>query len=398
MYLTEEHIITKNHKLWKECDTLCFKSKNLYNYSLYKIQEFMNLNNNKLLSGYDLYHIVKTQDCFKNLPNDSAKQVVFQAVDMWKYFFKAIKSFKKSKKDFTGCPKPPKYKHKEKGRNVLTVPIRNCRLKNNQILFNKHIKLALNTKISNLIEIKIVPTSGCYKIQICYKSDIKNKMQSDNKLAIDLGINNLATITNNFNSTPLIINGKPLKSINQYYNKKKAKIQSQLIKNHNKYTSKALQTLTLKRNNKIKWSLHNCSKHIINYAISNNVSEIAIGYNTFWKQKVNLGTKNNQSFVQIPFNTFLNQLKYKAELNGISILFNEESYTSKCSALDLEPIQKHNVYKGKRIKRGLFESANNIIINADQNGSMNIGRKVFGNDFVKFNTGCVIHPIKVNPL
>jgi putative transposase len=171
-----------------------------------------------------------------------------------------------------------------------------------------------------------------------------------------------------------------------------------LIKNHNKRTSKKLQTLTLKRNNKIKWSLHNYSKYIINYAIKNNVSEIAIGYNKFWKQKVNLGVETNQSFTQIPFDTFLKQLKYKAELNGISILLNEESYTSKCSALDLEPIQKHKEYKGKRVERGLFQTANNLIINADQNGSMNIGRKVFGNDFIKFNTGCVVHPVKVTPL
>lgn len=403
MYLVEEHIIDKNHKLWEECDKLCFVSKNIYNYSLYKIQEYQKLNNNKLPSGYDLYHIVKSEQCFKDLPNDSAKQVVFQTVDMWKYFYKALKSWKNNKTNFTGCPKPPKYKHKEKGRNILTVPIRNCRLKGNQILFNKHLKLQLTTKINNLVEVKIVPNSNCYKIQVCYQQKSKSKIISSNKIAIDLGINNLATVTNNFNSKPFILNGKPLKSINQYYNKKKANLQSKLPKfidnkgeiKQKTYSNK-IKTLTQKRNNKIKWSLHNYSKHLITYCLDNNVSEIAVGYNLGWKQNVNIGTKNNQNFIQIPFKTFIKQIQYKAELQGISVLLNEESYTSKCSALDLEPIQKHDIYLGKRIKRGLFKTSKNFLINADLNGSYNIGRKVFGNDFIKSNRGYVVHPFKVN--
>ena len=402
MYLIEEHIITKQHSLFKECDRLCFASKNLYNFSLYKIQEYRELNNT-FPSGYDLYHIVKSDDCFKSLPNDSAKQTVFQTVDMWKLFFKTLKSWKNNKANFTGCPNPPKYKHKTSGRNVLTIPIRNCRLKNNKILFNKHIKLELNTKVDNLVEVKVVPQSNCYKIQVCYKKEEISPIISPNQIAIDLGINNLATISNNFNSKPFILNGKPLKSINQYYNKKKAKLQSKLPKYVDKnneirqrtYCNK-IKILTQKRNNKIKWSLHNYSKKIITYCINNNISEIAIGYNSFWKEKVNMGAKNNQNFTQIPFKIFIDQILYKAKLQGISVLLNEESYTSKCSALDLEPIQKHDIYLGKRVKRGLFKTSKNFLINADLNGSFNIGRKVFGDDFIKSNRGCVVHPFKVN--
>lgn len=397
MYLIEEHIIGKNHNLWKECDRLCYESKNLYNLTLYTInQEFEQ--SGKLLSSYDLYHKIKTHDCFKAMPNDVSKQSIFQVNSCWVNFFKALKSFKKDKKKFKGQPESPKYKHKTKGRNVVTVPLRCCRLKNDKILFNKNIKLELKTKINNLVEVKIVPQSNCYKIQVCYKKECDNNIESDNFIAIDLGVNNLATITNNFNKNAIIINGKPLKSINQYYNKKLAKLKSDLQKNHKKHNSNSTKKLTQDRNNKIKHFLHNSSKKIVDYCVSNNVSQIVIGYNEGWKNEINIGSVNNQKFVQIPYLTFINQIKYKAALKGIIVTLNEESYTSKCSALDLEPIQKHETYLGKRVKRGLFKTSKGVLINSDENGSLNIGRKAFGNDFVKLNRGQVISPLKVNPL
>ena len=399
MYLSEEHIINHNHKLWKECDELTFKSKNLYNYALYIFKNYINDETNKrFLSAFDLYNLVKNEDCFKALPNDTAKEVLFQVVDTYKSFFKALKAFKKSKKSFTGCPKEPKFKHKTKGRNVLTIPIRNCRLKNNKILFNKHFNLELNTKVDNVIEVKIIPYSSCYKMSITYKKEEPELINNDNKISIDLGINNVCVLTNNFNDNPLIINGKGIKSINHYYNKKRAKIQSQLEKNHNKKSSKRLNNLTQKRNNKIRHYLHHISKNIVTYSKQHNISEIAIGYNEGWKNEVNIGKKNNQNFVQIPYLTLINQIKYKARLVGISVLLNEESYTSKTSALDREEPCKHENYLGKRIKRGLFRSSNGILINSDVNGSIQIGYKVFGNQFRESNIGCVVQPLKVNPL
>lgn len=397
MYLVEEHIINRNHKLWKKCDELTFKSKNLYNFALYTLRNHLT-ETNKLLSGFDLYHKIKSEDCFKTLPNDTAKEVLFQVVDMYKFFFKSIKSWKKNKTAYSGCPKPPKFKDKTKGRNILTIPIRNCRLKNDKILFNKHFELELNTKVDNVIEIKIIPQSSCYKISVTYKKEEKSLINSDNKLSIDLGINNICTITNNFNDNPLIINGKGVKSINHYYNKKKGYYQSNLERNHHKKTSKRINKLTLKRNNKIKYYLHHISKNIVDYGRENNVSEIVIGYNKEWKQGINIGKINNQNFVQIPYLTLINQITYKARLEGISVLLNEESYTSKTSALDREEPCKHEVYLGKRIKRGLFQSLNGTLINSDINGSIQIGYKVFGNSFRESNIGCVIQPLKVNPL
>lgn len=175
---------------------------------------------------------------------------------------------------------------------------------------------------------------------------------------------------------PFSINGRPLKSINQYYNKEKARLQAHL--KGNKKTSKRIYSITNKRNNKVKDYLHKSSRKIVNFLVSNNISTLIIGYNEEWKQNINLGRANNQAFVNIPFYTFIKQLEYKCKLEGISVILTEESYTSKCSFLDGESIEKHNNYLGKRIKRGLFRSAEGKLINADLNGSLNILRKVVG--------------------
>ena len=194
-------------------------------------------------------------------------------------------------------------------------------------------------------------------------------------MSIDIGVNNFSTCYNNLGLKPLIINGKIIKSINQYYNKKKSEIQNQLIKNHNKYTSNRLNNLTLKRNNKINDYLHKSSRFIVNYCRDNDISNIVVGYNKEWKQEINIGKRNNQNFVQIPHQKLIYNINYKGILDGTTLKKNEESYTSKCSALDLEPVMKHENYMGKRKHRGLFVSSNGTKINADLNGTLNILRK-----------------------
>ena len=395
MYLVESHTIKKSNLLWKECDRICFASKNLYNRSLYLLRQELDTNG-KMISFNDMYHLIKNEDCFKALPNDVSKYTLMQLNRDFMHYFKMIKAWKKNPKNFQSCPKLPKFKHKDKGRNLVGFTTNVCRLKNNQIFFNKHINLKINTKVNNLVEVQISPQKSCYKIQVCYLKQEQESINNTNYMSIDLGLNNLATcITTNFKS--FIVNGKPLKAINHYYNKKLAKEQSQLRKNHNKYTSAKTQKLNLKRKNKIENYLHKSSKEIIKNAVDNNISTIVIGKNKEWKHEINIGSRNNQNFVQIPFNTLIFQIEYKAKLQGISVLQHEESYTSKCSALDLEPICKHDFYLGKRIKRGLFKSSNNTIINADVNGSANILRKQFGEVFTLDQIqGFVVNPIKIN--
>ena len=213
-------------------------------------------------------------------------------------------------------------------------------------------------------------------MEVLYKvTDTPLKEDNKRYAAIDLGLNNLATVGSNV-VKPFIINGKPLKSINQYWNKEKARLQSHL--KGNKKTSKRIESITNKRNNKVKDYLHKSSRKIVNFLVSNNISTLIIGYNEEWKQNINLGRTNNQTFVNIPFYTFIQQLEYKCKLEGINFLITEESYTSKCSFLDNESVEKHESYLGKRIKRGLLRSAEGKLINADLNGSLNILKKVVG--------------------
>lgn len=167
-----------------------------------------------------------------------------------------------------------------------------------------------------------------------------------------------------------------MKSINQFYNKRKAELQSKL--SGNRKTSNKINSITRKRNNKIKNYLHKASRCIVNHLVSNDVNTLIIGKNDNWKQETNIGKKNNQNFVSIPHSQFIDMLSYKCKLVGIAIMMTEESYTSKCSFIDNEEMKHQEDYKGKRVKRGLFRTNKGKLINADLNGSLNIMRKVIG--------------------
>ena len=213
---------------------------------------------------------------------------------------------------------------------------------------------------------------------------------------IDIGLNNLAAVTSNVKDfQPIVVNGKPLKKINAYYHKKCSVLQSKLPKKQK--TSSIIRKITNKRNFKIDDYLHKASRLVINYLAANQIGTLVIGHNDKWKQSINLGKRNNQNFVSIPFNRFISMLKYKAELIGIKVIITEESYTSKCSFIDSEPLSKQSEYKGKRVKRGLFRSQSGILINADCNGSGNIVRKVVPNAFVEAIQGVVVPPVSITP-
>ena len=403
MNLVEIHNIKKNHINYDSCNKLCKLSKNLYNQALYEF-------NNRYKEDQHFIRYNEMENILKNLPEEynnykllssSVSQQILMLFDKnIKSYLSLIKLWKKDKSKLQGCPKFLKYKHKENGRNVVIIrgDKNVCKFKNGYIYFPKKLNLkpikSINIKKQDdLIQIRIVPKSSCYTIELVYDKKIKEN-KGINKCAIDLGINNLAALTfTKFNA--LIINGKDIKSINQYYNKKKSKIQSELILKNNKYTSNKLKQFTDKRNRKIKDLLHKKSNKIIKIMEMNEINEVVIGYNKEWKQNSKLGKKTNQTFISIPYNTFIDMLKYKCTLIGINVIINEESYTSKCDALALEPIKYHDKYLGKRIKRGLFQSSKNILLNADINGSLNIGRKVFGNDFIPTDTGFVVNPISI---
>ena len=395
MYLVEKHIINNNHPFYKECNNICFKSKNIYNQALYNVRQFY-FENKKYLNYESNYHITKEQECYGFLPTKVFCQILKLVDKNFKSFFSLLKN--KNIKN-----KIPKYLDKENGRFVAVYPKQSIGLKefkNNGKIHLSMTNIYITTKIKDFNQIKIVriiPRINHYVIEIVYSVKEKEYNNSDIISAIDLGLNNLATVTFNNGEQPLLINGRPIKSINQFYNKKKSKLQSKL---KNKHTSKNIKKLTNKRNNKINDFIHKSSRVLVNQLVSKGVSTLVIGKNTSMKQDINMGKKNNQNFVELPLFKFADLLKYKCELEGIKVIFNEESYTSKCSFFDNDYIptfgkddEKLNP-SGKRIKRGLYVTKNMIKINADVNGSYNIMKKAIPNAF----DGHGIEGLGVNPL
>ena len=389
MYLTEKHIIKRTHPFYNECDRLCFQSKNIYNQGLYNVRQHY-FNTKTYLNYYGNYDLTKTQECYDYLPKKVFTQTLRHVDMVFKSFFALLKN--KSVKN-----KIPKYLDKVDGRYVTIFTKQAIGLRE----FKKTGKLRLSqtdiyiptklTDFTSLKEVRIVPRTHHYVIEVVYQ--VKEKTHHDNGkyAAIDLGLNNLATVAFNEGSKPLIVNGRPLKSINQYYNKKKAQYQSRL--KGGRHTSKRICTLTVKRNNKVTDYLHKASRLLVNQLVSKGITTLVIGKNPNMKQDINIGKVNNQNFIQLPIMRFADLMKYKCELEGIKVLFNEESYTSKCSFLDLEPICKHDKYMGKRVKRGLFISMNGIKINADVNGAYNIMLKAIPNAFADGIEGVGVHPM-----
>ena len=372
MILTERHIIKQSNSLYNELDNLCFLSKNLYNSALYTVRQFY-FTNKKYFNWIKINNqfVSEKQQDYYALPCKVSQQTLKMVDQNMKSFFNAIKA-KNSK------PKLPKYLDKLKGRFVVIYTnqaISKKALQNGYIELSK-TNIKLKTNVKNVKQVRIVPRNNFIVVEILY--EVRSKLHNNLKetyCGIDFGLNNLITCSFQ-NDSPLIMNGKPLKSINWHYNKEKSRLQSLL--DNGKKTSKKIQNITLKRNNRINDYLHKTTKIFVNYLVSKKINNVVIGYNKEWKQGINIGRVNNQNFVQIPYYKLLNMLTYKCEIEGISVIVTEESYTSKCSFLDDEDICKHEKYVGKRIKRGLYKASDGRLINADVNGALNILKKVIG--------------------
>lgn len=399
MQLVEKHIIKKSNATFKLLDDLCFKSKNIYNMGLFLIrQEF--IHNEKYLNYYSVEKKLKSEyrECYSLLPAKVAQQTLKVLDKSFVSFFRSNSDYKKNPKKYLGKPKIPGYLDKNDGRFVTTFT--------NQAIskteFKKgYIKLSgcdvrIRTKIENfgdIAQVRIVPRKYHYVVEVVYnKEAVVFKEDVGIIASIDLGLKNLATVALSDLKNPFIINGNPLKSINQYYNKKKANLQSKL--KGGRKSSVSIERLTFKRNNKINDYLHKASRLLVNHLVLNNVTNLIIGKNINQKQEINIGSKNNQNFVCIPHDTFVKMITYKCELVGIVVNKHEESYTSKCSFLDLEEVKKHEAYLGKRIKRGMFRASDGRLINSDLNGAFNIMRKAISGLFKNKNEieGVVVHP------
>ena len=394
MRIVERHIIKDNR-----FENICLKSGLLYNYTLYLVRQGIFSGN--YLKEYELSTRLgkENQFDFRNLPCSVSQQVVKQVFQSVKTWIKLKKDYEKNPSKYQGRPKLPGYK-KGKKQNMLVFTASACKIKGEYIYFVKNIIKPIKTKIegNKLYQVRIIPKATCYVVNVIYeKKEVDLGLNKSNILSIDLGLNNLCTCISNVGVKPFIINGKIMKSFNQWYNKKRAKWMSLI---GNKGTSKRLGWLNNRRNLWVEDKIHKISRWIIDFCVEHNIGTIIIGLNKGWKQEIKLGKRLNQKFVEIPFSRLIDKITYKGKLIGVDVQTTEESYTSKVDHLAFEPLKKHDVYLGKRKKRGLFQSFVGKILNADVNGAIGIGRKVFGDSYVSkiIDSGLAFNPVRVNIL
>jgi IS605 OrfB family transposase len=415
MFLTQSNII--RHLLKDEYAMLaemCRYSNNLYNVALYNIRQHY-FSEKKFLTYESNYHECKVNENYKLLQAGVAQQTLKIADRSFKSFFNLIKKAKSGEYRFQDI-KIPHYRDKG-GMFILVLPINAINIKNGFLQIpmsrtfskthdGKSIKIAFPDRLANkkIKEVRIIPIfNGQYfKIQYVYEQAEQNlNLLQDNALAIDIGLENFATCITTI-GTSFIMDGRKLKSINQYWNKRKAQLQSILDKQKNKST-KLIQHITMKRNNCTKDYICKTARYIINYCIEHNIGTIICGYNNDFKRSINLGKIINQQFTQISFGSLREQLSNLCKQYGMRYVEQEESYTSKASFLDLDEIPVYNheqpytgKFNGKRIHRGLYRYSDGRIANADLNGAANIMRKSKQNyDFVELCNGLLASPSRI---
>ena len=381
MDLTEKEIIYSTDERFDLIKELCHLSKNLYNASLYDVRRYYF--ETKLYRTWQSQRPIFTKNHnpdYYALQSHLAGEVLMQVGRQFIGFFNNKSNKKK---------RIPRYKDKN-GYNIITFPKITI---SKQIEFDETKQIYTYTLCKKSYHLKIQSTKPnvkmvkfvydenndlikCFKI---YENE-HPKFKKDNSryFSIDPGLNNIVSIYNNIGIRPLLYNGRPIKSINQYYNKINAKLRPELPTNIK--SSKKLKQLSFKRSNKIDYEMHKISNHIINEAVKNNISKIFIGNNIGWKNEINTGRRNNQNFVNIPHSKLFNQLLYKGLLKGIEIIFTEESYTSKASFFDKDELpvygeSDNHKFSGRRIKLGLYKDSKGNLWNADLNGAANIMRK-----------------------
>src|SRR5712692_6447106 len=411
MQLVEQHIIDKSDPRYAVIDAAAFASKNLYNAANYEIRQAF-IHEGRFISYNKLDKLMQSHEAYHALPAKVAQWVLKGLVNNWKSFREAQERYQCDPSKFFGRPQLPKYKHKTDGRNLLVYTM--------QALSKKALKRGLvqpsmlpivvkTQHAEHIDQVRIVPRKGYYVIEVVYEKATKQAPVNPAYYAgIDLGLNNLAALASNkpgFHS--VVINGRPVKSTNQFYNKRKAGLQKQL---GHTGTTKRMERMTNKRNRRIDHYMHTASKRIIEVLVKEGIGVLCIWKNDAWKQEANLGKRTNQNFVQIPHARFIAMLAYKAELVGIRVEITEESYTSKASLLNLDPLpvrnngEEQHTFSGKRLTRGLYRASDGRYVNADINGAGNIIRKVAPDAFSEARAvedgkgvlaSLVVHPVRI---
>lgn len=379
MILSRSFIIEKD-KFFNEQFNL---STLLYNQGRHFINEHYS-QKSKFLSYCDLDKLLKNLtelNYYKQMCKAQvAQQCLRQLNSNYTSYFKALKDFKVNPSKYKGMPKVPKFKTEQ---NLITFTYQTIKIKDQFIVINKEHKVHIpdevyKEELNNFKTISFIPFYNRIKVVITYETkELNTDLNLNDYLSIDLGMNNLCSCVSKDDC--FILNGKPLKSINQYFNKEVSKLKSERPLKGDKqdfnYNRFKIKNLSLKIELKITDILHKASKYLVNYCVKHKIGTIVFGRNKEWKDSIQLGKQTNQNFVSIPFYKLLKMLEYKCKMIGINLVTQEESYTSKCDSLAFEEVKCHDKYKGSRIKRGLFLSSLGKALNADINGALNILRK-----------------------
>lgn len=376
MHLVEKHKIKYSNARYKILDKFSHLANNLYNQGLYQIKTAYETDNT-YLSYNDLDVICKNFpenfDNYHRLPAASSQQILRQLSRDFKSFYRAVQSYKKDPSRFNGAPKPPAYR-KSGSRAPFYLTNQQCKIVNGKLTFPKifnGLTITVKRKDMHLKHVRVLPGLFHFVIELVYDVPDVELKQDGITAGIDLGLNTLAAVVFDDFSQPILLNGRPLKSYNTYWNAHIDNYKAILAKTQNAYTSNRLKRLYDKRNNIISDYMHKAAKSLVTLLIERGVNRVIIGHNTNQKQ----GSKIKH-FVQLPTFKFMSLLIYKCQLNGIDVIQVKESYTSGTSFLDNEAPIETNYNKSRRIKRGLFKSHSGQLINSDVNGAYQIIKKL----------------------
>lgn len=407
MRVKKQHI--KDKETINRCKELAKLSRDLFNRANYivrqaytnhhdNIPEYTDLiQNNRTISGFALAKRMRKLDekAFRDFPNSRTAGNIIKTLDKsWKSRLALIKKYKDNHEKKVGIVNFSK----DESKVYIYIDKQSIRIVDGYCFFPdsfglKPIKYIIDEGCK-LKEIRIAYNNGEYYFYHVYQEKQCEPIEVyyNKFISIDIGINNIMTVVDNEGES-FIVNGRPIKSINQFFNKQMAKAHSYV---GDKGTSNRIKALCHKRNNRFNNILHEMSNEIIKYCIKHKIGNIIIGKNKEWKQRCKLHKKIKQHFVQIPHARLIDLIKYKAEQNNIKVVEQMESHTSKCDALAKEEVKHHDKYLGRRVERGLFKSSTGIKINADVNGALNIMRRVVGDDFIdNLNMDKVIAPYRI---
>ena len=413
MYLTVKqqvkHLSKEDYKTLRD---LCHTAKNLANQAIYNARQYY-FTEGEYLNYQKNYVLLKNSDNYRTLNSNMAQQILKEVDGSFKSFFGLLKLARKGRYSFKDC-RLPGYLPKD---GYTTLVIGFIRLNGDKLVLPfsqsyKKIHRTIEIKIPPILadkkikEIRIIPKANArfFEIQYTYEAEcIQRNLNTSNALALDLGINNLVTAVSSRGET-FIIDGRRLKSINQWFNKENSRLQGIKEKqNFGRKPTKRQKTIARNRNNRVNDYMSKVARKVIDYCINNDIGTLVVGYNETFQREANIGRVSNQSFVSIPYGKLREKLEYLCELNGIAYVKQEESYTSKASFWDKDDIPVYNednpksyVFSGRRVYRGLYKCSDGRTLNADVNGALNILRKSSVVDLkVLYSRGDVDTPVRI---